>query len=65
MFISNIEKGGRGGYLSRRERGEFTQREKVGNCVSTTLASAWFQFARLAEDIDQKPHILFYPSHVI
>ena len=42
-----------------------TQREKVGNCVSTTLASACFQFTRLAGDIDQKPHILFYPSHVI
>ena len=48
-----------------RERGEFTQRDKVGNCVSTTLASACFQFTRLAGDIDQKPHILFYPSHVI
>ena len=33
LFVSNIEKGGRGGYLSRWERGEFTTRENnyVGN----------------------------------
>ena len=29
LFVSNIEKGGRGGYLSRRERGEFTSRENM------------------------------------
>ena len=28
LFVSNIEKGGRGGYLSWGERGEFTPREK-------------------------------------
>ena len=28
LFVSNIEKGGRGGYLSWWERGEFTPREK-------------------------------------
>ena len=29
LFLSNIEKGGRGGYLSRGERGEFTTRENM------------------------------------
>jgi len=29
LFVSNIEKGGRGGYLSRLERGEFTTRENM------------------------------------
>ena len=31
LFVSNIEKGGRGGYLSRGEGGEFIPRKKVGN----------------------------------
>jgi len=31
MFVSNIEKGGRGSNLSEGERGKFTRREKVGN----------------------------------
>ena len=30
-FVSNIKKGGRGGYLSRGERGEFKPRKKIFN----------------------------------
>ena len=43
--FSNIEEGGRRGYLSREEREEFTPRKKVGNFhVSATFVhDCWFK----------------------
>ena len=42
LFASNIDKAGRGVYLSRQERGEFTLRKKAGNIhVSKLFVHDW------------------------